>query len=278
MLEQPAFGLRLRALRKERGLSQAALAAGGLSTGYLSRLESGTRPPTRRVLEHLTRQLGLPPSAFARKSSRSLALALALAVSSARIGTVADDLAVLLHAGEDRLDPGLRWQSLWLLASVRDEEARYEDAHELLVELGELSESIGIPELTVRARTRLSRCSLRLGNADSARAEAQEAHRLAEGLSVDDRSDALHALIRAEAESGRPDEARAHARELCEITAAEPGPLHVEALWVASTLHARQGDHAQARRLGERALDRLSREKNAWLPWAALLHLRPPGP
>ncbi|WP_374776140.1 helix-turn-helix domain-containing protein [Streptomyces sp. NBC_01310] len=217
MLEQPAFGQRLRALRRERGLSQAALAAGGLSTGYLSRLESGTRPPTRRVVEHLTRRLGLPASAFARGSSQSLSQALAVAMSSARIGPVADELAVLLHAGEDRLDPALRWQSLWLLASVRAEEARYEDEHELLVELGELSEAIGIPELTVRARIRLSRCCLLLGNTSRAHTEAREAHRLAAGLSVDDRSAALHALIRAEAEAGRSDEARSHARELYEL-------------------------------------------------------------
>lgn len=242
MLEQPAFGQRLRALRRERGLSQAALAAGGLSTGYLSRLESGTRPPTRRVLEHLTRRLGLPVSAFARGSSQSLSQALAVAVSSARVGPVADELAVLLHAGEDRLDPALRWQSLWLLASVRDEEARYEDEHELLVELGELSEAIGIPELTVRARIRQSRCCLLLGNTARAHTEAQEAHRLAASLSVDDRSAALHALIRAEAEAGRSDEARAHARELCELTVAEPGPMHLEALWATSWLQARHRD------------------------------------
>lgn len=46
MLQQSEFGPRLRALREKRGLSQAALAKGGISTGYLSRLESGARRPT----------------------------------------------------------------------------------------------------------------------------------------------------------------------------------------------------------------------------------------
>ena len=269
MLKQPAFGQRLRAFRLARGLSQAELAAGGLSTGYLSRLESGTRPPTRRVLEHLSRQLGVPPSAFDTGSCQSLAQALALAVSSPHIGTVADDIAVLLHAGVDRLDPALRWQSLWLLAMVRDEEARYEDEHELLVELSELSDEIGIPELTVRARTRLSRCSRLLRNTTRAYAEAEDAHRLSVGLSVDDRSAALLALVSAEAEAGRLADAQAHAAELCELTAAEPGIMHVEALWAASRVHSRQGDHAEAQRLLERALDRLGREQNLWLRLAA---------
>ncbi|WP_309051959.1 helix-turn-helix transcriptional regulator, partial [Streptomyces sp.] len=49
MLEQPAFGRRLKRLRRERGISQATLAGGGMSTGYLSRLESGARNPTERA-------------------------------------------------------------------------------------------------------------------------------------------------------------------------------------------------------------------------------------
>ncbi|MET8228406.1 helix-turn-helix transcriptional regulator, partial [Streptomyces sp. NPDC005301] len=46
MLRQPAFGRRLRGLRVARGLSQTALVGEGMSTGYLSRLESGARQPT----------------------------------------------------------------------------------------------------------------------------------------------------------------------------------------------------------------------------------------
>ncbi|MDU8990892.1 helix-turn-helix transcriptional regulator [Streptomyces mirabilis] len=47
MLRQPAFGHRLKKLRTAQGLSQTALAGEGMSTGYLSRLESGrASPPT----------------------------------------------------------------------------------------------------------------------------------------------------------------------------------------------------------------------------------------
>ena len=80
---------------------------------------------------------------------------------------------------------------------------------------------------------------------------------------------ALHALISAETEAGRLADARAHARELCEITAAESGTPHVEALWAASRVHTMQGDHVGAQQLLERALDRLRREQDPWLRLAA---------
>ena len=59
MLDQPVFGRRLRQLRTERGLTLAALAGEGMSTGYLSRLESGARQPTERAIAHLAAQLGI---------------------------------------------------------------------------------------------------------------------------------------------------------------------------------------------------------------------------
>ncbi|TYB68461.1 helix-turn-helix domain-containing protein [Nonomuraea sp. PA05] len=53
MREQPVLGRRLRQRRTERGLTLAALAGEGMSTGYLPRLESGARQPTERAIAHL---------------------------------------------------------------------------------------------------------------------------------------------------------------------------------------------------------------------------------
>src|SRR5690348_2541740 len=100
MLEQPAFGQRLRALRLERGLSQAALAAGGMSTGYLSRLESGARPPTSRVIDHLAQRLGVPVSAFQAAPGRSLAQVLAAVISSEAGDDLTETLTEALPAGD----------------------------------------------------------------------------------------------------------------------------------------------------------------------------------
>ncbi len=52
------LGQRLRALRVERGLSQAELADDLVSPSYVSLIESGRRSPERDVLEGLARRLG----------------------------------------------------------------------------------------------------------------------------------------------------------------------------------------------------------------------------
>lgn len=269
MLEQPAFGMRLRALRLERGLSQAALAEGGLSTGYLSRLESGARPPTDRVVEHLMMKLGVPESAFeADEQTPSLARVLATVMSAENDNDLSELLADSLRTA-DKLDPAERWQALWLLARARDMAGLHEEEYKLLTELAALSDDLDVPELRARARTRLSRCARLLGDSTMARQHAEEARELMGGLSVTDQAAALHALISAEAESGRLLDARAHADELCELTANSTGSLLVEALWAAATVRIRQSDHAEAKALLERALSLLDSREDLML-WVRL--------
>src|SRR3712207_862418 len=53
-----SLGARLRRLREDAGLSQAALGQGRLSTSYVSLIESGRRVPSSRALEHLAERLG----------------------------------------------------------------------------------------------------------------------------------------------------------------------------------------------------------------------------
>ena len=54
----PTLGQRLRALRIERGLSQADLAGDLVSPSYVSLIESDRRSPEREVLDRLARRLG----------------------------------------------------------------------------------------------------------------------------------------------------------------------------------------------------------------------------
>jgi transcriptional regulator with XRE-family HTH domain len=54
----PTLGQRVRALRKEQGLSQADLAGDMVSPSYVSLIEAGRRSPEREVLEGLARKLG----------------------------------------------------------------------------------------------------------------------------------------------------------------------------------------------------------------------------
>ena len=55
-----ALGGRLKAARMARGLTQSTLAGDGISSGYVSRIESGVRRPTLKVLTELACRLNKP--------------------------------------------------------------------------------------------------------------------------------------------------------------------------------------------------------------------------
>jgi transcriptional regulator with XRE-family HTH domain len=83
--EPEGFGERLRRLRKDRGLSQEGLAGAGVSTAHISRLESGARRPSIRVVRLLASRLGVPAEYL--ESGRELGAAeqLELAISEAEL-------------------------------------------------------------------------------------------------------------------------------------------------------------------------------------------------
>lgn len=288
MLEQPEFGRRVKAMRIALGLSQAAVAGDGMSTGYLSRLESGARPPTKRAVAYLAERLEASPADFAeplptgRSEATSLAHALAAAVSGD-----SQDIAALeeLLTEDDGTDAALCWQAHWMLADLKDQQGHHtaESAH--LQRLTTLSDEIGHPALRVRARTRLARCRRTLGDTEQARTLAAEAVSIARahGLSTQDTAGALLVLVSAEVETSRLPDARAHTSELCDLVADVPGTLHVKALWTAATVHLHQADHPEAQRYLAQALERLDSHDDLEL-WMCLrlaaaslsLQLQPP--
>jgi transcriptional regulator with XRE-family HTH domain len=95
--EAHAFGERLRAARKRRGLSQRqlALATGrAVSPEYISRIESGYRAPSLNAIEKLAAGLDLDP-AFLRTGDPGSVVLAALSVA---------DVMPLLEA--EGMDPG----------------------------------------------------------------------------------------------------------------------------------------------------------------------------
>lgn len=257
MLEQPFFGRRLKELRAQRGLSQAALAGEELSTGYLSRLESGARPPTERVVAYLANKLDVPASVF-EETSAGLAHILAMVTSAADDGDAAATLSAAIVA-EGEHNPSLRWQGLWLLARLEDQFGQYRKELNYLQELVRLSDEVRTPELRARARVQMARCLRALGDNDQARVCATEAYDIAQEheLSVPDTAAALLVLVAAEAEAGRLSEARVHADDLCRLAEQVTGVLPVEALWAAAAVRIRQGEAAAAHELIVDALGRL---------------------
>jgi transcriptional regulator with XRE-family HTH domain len=284
MLKQPEFGQKLRAMRVASGLSQAELAGQGMSAGYLSRLESGARPPTERAVAYLVDRLGIQRSAFDETRIDSMAQALAAVISSAEDDDSVARLAKVLSSNESA-DSALRWQALWRLADYKGRQAQYEEEEAYLTELVALSDELAIPELMVRAHVRLGRCRRSQGDIEHARLLAAKALDLArEGsLPAEEVAGALLALVSAEAESGHLLDARAHSDELSELVGDLTGTMPVQALWTAATVRVRQRDWESAQAFLERALDRLDSHDDLML-WLRLrlaaaslyLQLRPP--
>jgi transcriptional regulator with XRE-family HTH domain len=257
MLEQPHFGRRLKRLRLARGLSQAGLVGKGMSTGYLSRLESGERRPTERAVSYLAGRLGVDTSALTSPADgRSLAGVLA-AVTSAPPGM--DDTAALSRAVEEDTgeDPAARWQALWLLSRAAGRDGDYEGERARVRELVELSDLLAAPDLRARSRVTFARCTRALGDLRTAEPAAVEALSIARAseLSVSDTLAALMVLISVETELGRLEAAGRHVEEMERDLLPRAAPAQAaEALWTAAGGRGRQGDAAAARARLDRAL------------------------
>ncbi|MFF1814487.1 helix-turn-helix domain-containing protein [Streptomyces sp. NPDC058251] len=278
MLEQPYFGRRLKQLRLERRLSQAALAGDGMSTGYLSRLESGARRPTERAAEYLMKQLAVGPADFDEQKVVSIAHALTVAVSAECEASVEALESAL--AADDGSNVLLRWQALWLLAQQQRRKGEHARELQHLEELVELGKAVGLPELRVRAMTQLARCLRSAGEIARATGIATHAHELAREnqLGVYDLALVLLALISVETEGGRLPDAGAHADELITLVEGRSDSLWAEAIWTATAVRVRQGDLVTAESLLGRALEEFRSSENLllWLRLrvaAARLHL-----
>ncbi|MEV3978181.1 helix-turn-helix transcriptional regulator [Nonomuraea sp. NPDC049758] len=255
MLEQPLFGRRLRQLRTERGLTLAALAGEGMSTGYLSRLESGARQPTERAITHLATQLGVSPAALTQSTATSLAesLTLATGLSQDEGGQTLSD-ALKTSRGED---PLLRWQALWQVAEWRQWRQEYAEQRTCLDELAALSAQIGLPELQSRVLAALSRCMRSTGEIAGAVDAATHAYELAEreALPARVRASTLLALVSALAEAGRLPDAARHADELLTLADQVSGALRAQAVWTVANIRVRQGDLDTGAQLMDQAID-----------------------
>ena len=254
MLEQPMFGRRLRQLRTERGLTLAALAGDGMSTGYLSRLESGARQPTERAVAHLAAQLGVSPAELAESTATSLAQSMTLAT-----GLTGDEagetLAAALKASSGE-DPLLRWQALWRVAEWRRRRQEYAEQRTCLEELVAIGASSGLPELEARALADLARCLRALGEMGEAVDAATRAYELARGKDLPYHviTAALLALVSVLVEAGRVPDAARYGDELLARVEGRSGTRWAEALWTVASLRVRQGDLEGAGKLMDQAV------------------------
>lgn len=237
-----------------------------MSTGYLSRLESGARKPTVRASDYLMKQLGVSEEEFEQKTT-SLTHALTTAASAEF-----DDNSEMLEAAlasDDGSNPLLHWQALWLLAKGFRRQGEHEKEFRRLEELVELSESTGLPDLRAKAMVQLARCLRGKGQMARAGELAAEAYRLAKehDLAADELALTLMVLISVETEAGRLSDAHAHAEELNSLVEGRFDTLWAEAVWTTSAVRVRQGDLESATALLDQALEkfRSNEDISLWL-------------
>ncbi len=132
-----------------------------MSTGYLSRLESGARQPTDRAVGYLAGRLGLDVADFEEPVTGSLAHALTLASSTGSADAIGALRAALAAEGHE--SAVLRWQALWLLARAARLQGDHAAERADLDRLVALGDEVGSAELRVRGLTRLARCLRSLG-------------------------------------------------------------------------------------------------------------------
>ncbi len=142
----PTLGQRLRALRIERGLSQADLAGDLVSPSYISLIESDRRSPEHEVLDGLARRLGCSPlfleSGVAPEELNEQRLRLQfaeIARANGSLNEARDQFNGLLPVASGEI----RYEAIWGLA--RTEEA-LGNLHEAVVHLDALLDAARIGE------------------------------------------------------------------------------------------------------------------------------------
>jgi transcriptional regulator with XRE-family HTH domain len=127
----PTLGQRLRALRVERGLSQADLAGDLVSPSYVSLIESDRRSPEREVLDGLARRLGCSAlfleSGVAPEEINEQRLRLqfaSIALANGSLNEARDQFRELQQAASGEI----RYEALWGLARTEESLGNLQEA------------------------------------------------------------------------------------------------------------------------------------------------------
>ena len=279
MTEAATFGARLRALRVQRGMSQADAAGPGLSASYVSRLEAGQRAPGRAVVEQLAARLGCSPEYLLATDPESRVRAeveLAHAALAQRSGDH-DEAARRFAALVGHEDTEIAHRAQWGLAEALEGQGRLEAAVGIYEQLRERAERDLTSHDWISTVIALCRCYTDAGDVARAVDLGETAlHRLAElGLAPGEvEVELVSTLVGCYYERGDLTRAQLLAeRALSDAEKAGSGKARGAALWNASLVADARGRTADALALATRALqhydERLDRRPVARLRVAA---------
>ncbi|MFE3769139.1 helix-turn-helix domain-containing protein [Streptomyces sp. NPDC059122] len=255
-IEQPAFGRRVREIRRAQGLSQGNLAGTDLSPSYVSLVENGRRIPGAKIARSLAERLGTTVEALSTTDPpaerRAQQLGLVEQLVAARASQLAGDwaaarrrLEAVLAQADGTDQDAVRWEARWELATVLgrlDAPTRHEAA---LRELLDDPMTRAAPVLHARVAVELAQLLRAAGRLPDAVRCAESAVRATGELAPGrpERAQAHMALLSASVDSGewsRADALGAHLR--AEVAPLPAGELRASALWAAAGAQYLAGD------------------------------------
>lgn len=263
-IEQPAFGKRVREVRRSQGLSQGDLAGDDLSPSYVSLVENGRRVPGAKIARSLAQRLGTTVGALCATDEPGDRLTRRLALVGQLVAARSSQLAGDWPAARRQLESvveqagtghdEVRWEARWELATVLgrlDDPARHEAALRHLLD-DPLTRSA--PVLHARVAVELAQLLRTAGRLADGLRFAEEAVRVTGELEPGrpERAQARMALLSVSVDSGEWSRAEQLGAELqAEVAPLPAGELRAAALWaVAGTQYL--GGHP------ERALELLA--------------------
>ncbi|MEU7254424.1 helix-turn-helix domain-containing protein [Streptomyces rimosus] len=247
-IEQPAFGERVREIRRAQGMSQGDLAGDGVSPSYVSLVESGRRSPSTKAAKAIAERLGMSleeltaPRPADRERTHRLELVGQLV--AARASQAAGDWpaarrqleTVAGRAADNDLDE-VRWEARWELAAVLDQLGAADDRERVLRTLLDDPLTTAAPLLRSQIAAELSQLHRRQGRLAEAVRRAEDAQSAAADIEAarPARVQAQVALLSAYVESGEWHRAQGLADTLLdEAPSAGAARLRAIALWAAA--------------------------------------------
>lgn len=215
MVEQPAFGQRVRQVRRQRGLSQAQVAGVEMSASYVSLVESGRRTPSPELAQTIAERLGLPVTALIapergdprREHRLGLVGRLIMARGAGSSGDHAlarEQLRLILDQAIAPEDEDIAWEARWELASTLRYLERHAELEDVLRSLLDdpLTAESGL--LYARVATALAELARHRGHLADSLDRAEQAVAAAGALDVTsaERIHATLALVNACGEGG----------------------------------------------------------------------------
>ncbi|WP_182879189.1 helix-turn-helix domain-containing protein [Microbispora sp. H10949] len=195
MAAQDLVGQRIKAIRRQRGLSQAQLAHPELSDSYVSLIESGKRTPTPAVLELLAQKLDCSltylVNGVTAEQMQDLEVGLSFARMTLENGEVAEArrrYAELLADGNLLGLASLRVEARYGYALASEACGELAEAISTLEELGKSEVDTMAPERKIAVALALCRCHRERGDYSAA---VQVGERALETLARSGWSDAL---------------------------------------------------------------------------------------